>query len=641
MAKIDDDKLLKILLKEGVIEQDDAEACRIYQERHLKQRGNEVSLTDTLKKLDILSTAKLDSFIRAVESSSVRDTTPVFTSEGKVDIEEKERPKIAPAALSAKKSKKFTIRQEIAEVTNQVEPPQAEVAPKKSKPTSLFAVNQEKQISTEPKGPLKPVVKAPQKQPSKQPEPQVAEEVATVGEVEGAAIQMATAYLLLIFLGFLGVHRYYLRKDRSAILYSLTFGFLFVGVIVDLFILPWLVIQTRKEGVADSSLEKINKYTYSQEIDQPHWSHFESGMDKFKSFFEYNVQLMAVLIIPVVLATLAVVTSENWIIWVMAGTTSALLLHAYHDEILSSSVFTYIPFFSFINNTCFKLKSLYFNKKPLPTITYVLYPIWAPFSMVKSIKKKEELILFSGIIATNISVFVGYLVYQVYGLSIEQLQMFLNAQIGVSLVVLVVAIGLFTTFITAICRWDIQGKRKAAKIGSGWGVIVSAFAILVLVGVLYEGKYQFYHKEKAKLQMRLTSTTFRAEIEQLCKSYLRFIVANPKMSDAEKHQALRHFLGGIVSPGELQLFRVRSHQASDISKLTWIDSPVKAIVAIDQHRVLIHKMELTTSTYREKINASSAGETNPLTEIHDKIFGKFNKEPGLIGDMPEEQSDKK
>ena len=392
MAKIDDDKLLKILLKEGVIEQDDAEACRVYQERHLKQRGSEVSLTDTLKKLDILSTAKLDSFIRAVESSSVRDTTPVFTSEGKVDIEEKERPKIAPAALSARKSKKFTIRQEIAEVTNQVEAPQAAAAPKKSKPTSLFAVNQEKQISTEPKGPLKPVVKPPQKQPSKQPEPPVAEEVAAVGELEGAAIQMTTAYLLLIFLGFLGVHRYYLRKDRSAILYSLTFGFLFVGVVVDLFILPWLVMQTRKEGVADSSLEKINKYTYSQEIDQPHWSNFESGMDKFKSFFEYNVQLIAVLTIPVLLTIMALITSENWIVWVMAGTTSALLLHAYHDEILSSSVFTYIPFFSFINNTCFKLKSLYFNKKPLPTIAYALYPVWAPFSMIKSIKKKEELI---------------------------------------------------------------------------------------------------------------------------------------------------------------------------------------------------------------------------------------------------------
>ncbi|BBM82932.1 TM2 domain-containing protein [Candidatus Uabimicrobium amorphum] len=641
MAKIDDDKLLKILLKEGVIEQEDAEACRVYQERHLKQRGSEVSLTDTLKKLDILSTAKLDSFIRALESSSVRDTTPVFTSEGKVDIEEKERPKIARAALSAKKGKKFTIRQEIAEVTNQVEAPQPAAAPKKSKPTSLFAVNQEKQISTEPKGPLKPVVKPPQKQPVKQPEPPAVEEAAQVRESEGAALQMTTAYLLLIFLGFLGVHRYYLRKDRSAILYSLTFGFLFVGVVVDLFILPWLVIQARKEGVADSSLEKINKYTYSQEIDHPHWSNFESGMDKFKSFIEYNVQLIAVLTIPILLTVLALVTSENWIIWVMAGTMSALLLHAYHDEILSSSIFTYIPFFSFMNNTCFKLKSLYFNKKPLPTIAYILYPIWAPFSMIKSIKKKEELVLFSGIIATNISVFVGYLVYQTYGLSTEQLQVFLKSQIGVYLIVLVVTIGLLTTFITAICRWDIQGKQKVAQIGSGWGVIVSVFAILTVMGVLYEGKYQFYHKEKAKLQMRLASTEFRAEIEQLCKSYLRYIAANPKLSDAQKQQTLRHFLGGIVSSGELQLFSVHSHQASDISTLTWIDSPIKAIVAIDQHRVLIHKMELTTSVYRDKMNGSSVQPTNSLSSIHDRIFGKFTKEPGLIGDMPEDKKDKK
>ncbi|WP_372368964.1 TM2 domain-containing protein [Candidatus Uabimicrobium sp. HlEnr_7] len=634
MAKIDDDKLLKVLLKEGVIEPEEAEACKSYQERHLKQRGAQVSLTDTLKKLDILPASKLDSFIRALESSSVRDTTPVFTSEGKVDIEEMDRPRIAPAALSgAKKSKKFTIRQEIAEVTNNVEAPKPEATPKKSKPTSLFAVNQEKQISTEPKGPLKPVVKPPQK--PKQPEPQVQEEIPQAVLAESTEVKMTTAYLLLIFLGFLGIHRYYLRKDRSAILYSLTFGFFFVGVIIDLFILPWIVMGIRKEGISDSSLEKINKYTYREEVDNPHWNTFESGMDKFKSFIEYNIQLIAVITVPLVLTMVAIITAEAWIVVVMAGIISCLLLHAYYDDILSSSIFTYIPLFSFINNVCLKLKSLYFNKKPLPTIAYILYPIWAPFSMIKSIKKKEELILFSGIIALNLAVFVGYSLYQIRGLSIEQLQTFLTSQIFMSLMAFVITVGLLTTFITTICRWQIQGKQKVAQIGSVWGMIVSIIALLIFAGVLYKDKYCFYHKEKEKLQIRLETKEFRSEIEQICRSYLRYITAHPQMSDQHKSQALHRFLGGILSPKELKLFSVRSHSVSDLSKLIWVDSSVKAVVAIDQDRVLINKINLLSSVYRDKISDHPKNEESYLKNIHDKIYPEFKKQQGLIADTKE------
>lgn len=41
------------------------------------------------------------------------------------------------------------------------------------------------------------------------------------------------AWILLTFLGFLGIHRMYMRKWFTGILYLLTFGFLFIGVIYD------------------------------------------------------------------------------------------------------------------------------------------------------------------------------------------------------------------------------------------------------------------------------------------------------------------------------------------------------------------------------------------------------------------------
>ena len=46
-----------------------------------------------------------------------------------------------------------------------------------------------------------------------------------------------TAYLLLIFLGWIGLHKFYLGKIPIGILYLLTFGFFGIGCIIDLFTL--------------------------------------------------------------------------------------------------------------------------------------------------------------------------------------------------------------------------------------------------------------------------------------------------------------------------------------------------------------------------------------------------------------------
>lgn len=52
-----------------------------------------------------------------------------------------------------------------------------------------------------------------------------------------------TAYLLWFFstFGMCGVHRFYLGKPVSGILYLLTFGFFGVGQVVDLFLIPEMV----------------------------------------------------------------------------------------------------------------------------------------------------------------------------------------------------------------------------------------------------------------------------------------------------------------------------------------------------------------------------------------------------------------
>ncbi len=45
------------------------------------------------------------------------------------------------------------------------------------------------------------------------------------------------AYLLLIFFGYLGIHKFYLGKVFVGIIYILTGGLFFIGIIYDLFTL--------------------------------------------------------------------------------------------------------------------------------------------------------------------------------------------------------------------------------------------------------------------------------------------------------------------------------------------------------------------------------------------------------------------
>lgn len=59
------------------------------------------------------------------------------------------------------------------------------------------------------------------------------------------------AYVLLIFVGYLGLHRFYIGKIRTGIIFLLTGGLFGFGVIYDLFFLS---------GMVDDENAKINQF---------------------------------------------------------------------------------------------------------------------------------------------------------------------------------------------------------------------------------------------------------------------------------------------------------------------------------------------------------------------------------------------
>jgi TM2 domain-containing membrane protein YozV len=55
------------------------------------------------------------------------------------------------------------------------------------------------------------------------------------------------AYLLWFFLGFAGIHKFYLGKTGWGILYFLTGGLFMIGWLLDLFLLPSQVRHANEE----------------------------------------------------------------------------------------------------------------------------------------------------------------------------------------------------------------------------------------------------------------------------------------------------------------------------------------------------------------------------------------------------------
>ena len=67
---------------------------------------------------------------------------------------------------------------------------------------------------------------------------------------------MAVAYLLwtLSLVGVCGVHRFYARKPLSGVLWLLTFGFCYLGQLVDLLLMPKLVEEANQPLLLEQAL---------------------------------------------------------------------------------------------------------------------------------------------------------------------------------------------------------------------------------------------------------------------------------------------------------------------------------------------------------------------------------------------------
>jgi TM2 domain-containing membrane protein YozV len=89
---------------------------------------------------------------------------------------------------------------------------------------------------------------------------------------------LPVAYILWFFLGFLGVHKFYLEKIFIGILYILTGGLFFIGWFIDLFTLP--------SQVDLYNLRMLNLYSSNQLKQRPEPDKMDEMMAKARGIEE-------------------------------------------------------------------------------------------------------------------------------------------------------------------------------------------------------------------------------------------------------------------------------------------------------------------------------------------------------------------
>ncbi|WP_199427110.1 TM2 domain-containing protein [Thermaerobacillus caldiproteolyticus] len=86
-------------------------------------------------------------------------------------------------------------------------------------------------------------------------------------EMEKRKKSSGTAWLLWIFLGGVGAHRYYLGKTGTAILMTLTLGCLGIWTLIDLFLLSGMIRNTNAE-IERQIIEEIRVFRNAQKNDK-------------------------------------------------------------------------------------------------------------------------------------------------------------------------------------------------------------------------------------------------------------------------------------------------------------------------------------------------------------------------------------
>ncbi len=226
---------------------------------------------------------------------------------------------------------------------------------------------------------------------------------------------LKTAYLLWLFGGIFGAHRFYLRRPTTANFYLATLGVLFFGWVWDL-VYTYFMVQKYNHALADKRADNGAEPAFEQEEDPelsedlPEWMKDEDPFTMLVGYVECIVAVVLIggLYLILLQANLAVVFLFFTLFW-------ALLIFGNFALRINKAVLFAKDLQINLDNisNILRLEGHFFKHKPYSIFQYLLFPLTLPLFW-RTERGRREILLFIRLWIGAAALLTGLLLYSYF-----------------------------------------------------------------------------------------------------------------------------------------------------------------------------------------------------------------------------------
>jgi hypothetical protein len=393
---------------------------------------------------------------------------------------------------------------------------------------------------------------------------------------------LGLAYFLLVLLGWLGAHRFYVKRPYSGTLYALTFGFLLVGVALDLLLLPryvrevneTLVREAARDPEAFRARERIAPWAHA------HTEKWSAQLLIVAGFWLFGTPIFTFFAIVAGFSSGPLYLAAMLILLALFGSPRRLL--ARYPKIEKT------PILEHVLQRLVELEDFYFEHKPRLLIYYLAYPITMPIAAIFSRPARAEARMFvhgfgllAGLLAINLA--------STYSFIFTDASLSLMDSVLMLLIVFVFAftglvIYLVPTTATAFAL-NLSGRRSQTLVFAAIGGALAVPSGLLASSVM---THSVSLPHELILSSRLSAPAFQCEFEALGRMFLRHEARGASVEgesralvgelqvvhDQTRTERFRHVLHGFTTEDETRAFTV--------AKIWWSEGPTMFALVRDE-----------------------------------------------------------
>lgn len=478
-------------------------------------------------------------------------------------------------------------------------------------------------------------------------------------EITVAKKSFLISYVLLICFGWFGVHRFYLGKWFSGLIYLGTFGLLGLGVLLDLFTLPYLIKEANEptEPTLPISFNLFKILFSSKSEELAPWATLpQSAILQFIDFIDNIARIVLFLVSPMLVLMFSLYISGSLqiafftiAILILAGYVGNIrqILDNFQHALVQTPALSRVPFLSDVVKNVSEFYSYYFTHKPLNVLLYLCYPA---LMFLSSVHKpfRDELNLYKNLLLIIVFTLVldtllSYSrVYQPYLSIFDAILSILFSLIMVSILLMTLLMPTITTSL----KFRLSGKRKTLSLITTLALIF-AFAGYQSNTIPLENYVTI--SDSFNLENKMKQSKFREDLTTQTEMFAFYHISRlttPSI-EIEPHTGLttayRKHIQSIAVPGENQAFTVFTFTQQEENQPFWLGVHYAVLEFGQINKPLILFMMNSDGVVYTQWNALPTAiqqrftilDSQALKSIDEKTYSlRQVSQPMLIGDLP-------